>query len=242
MSIWGKVLGGVAGFALGGPLGALIGAVAGHVVDRASGQGAGPDVATKQVAFTIALVVLAAKLAKADGVVTRDEVAAFKRVFRIPESEIRGVGELFNRAKADAAGFEPYARQIGEIFQGRPAILEELLDALFVIAKADGTISGPEIALLEKVAQRFGLEDGVFARLAAEHGAAVSKDPYVILGVARSVGDPELKAAYRKLVRENHPDTLMADGMPPEFAALANQRLALINDAYDRLARERGLR
>jgi DnaJ like chaperone protein len=242
LSIWGKVLGGVAGFALGGPLGAVIGAVAGHFVDRAAAPGGKADVETKQVAFTVALVVLGAKLAKADGVVTRDEVDAFKRVFRIPESEIAGVGRLFDKARADATGFEPYARQIGEIFRGRPAVLEELLDALFAIAAADGKVSAPELDFLEKVAHRFALGDGAFARLAAKHGAAAASDPYVVLGLARDATAAAIKAAYRKLVRENHPDKLTAAGMPPEFVALASERLALINDAYDRLARERGIK
>ncbi len=125
MTIWGKILGGAAGFALGGPLGALIGTAAGHAVDSMR-RPHGED-ATKTVAFTIAIIALGAKMAKADGIVTRDEVEAFKRVFRIPREEMKNVGRVFDQARRDTRGFESYARQIAGMFSDNPAVLEELL-------------------------------------------------------------------------------------------------------------------
>ena len=241
MSIWGKILGGAAGFALGGPLGALIGAVAGHAVDKmrdAEPEGAADD-ATKRIAFTIAVIVLGAKMAKADGKVTRDEVSAFKEVFRIPPDELKNVGRLFNRARNDAAGFEPYARQIGRMFKAHPAVLVELLDGLFHIARADGAVTEDELAYLEQVAKIFGLDAREWDRVRAGNMGPDASDPYVILGVPRESSDDEIKAAYRKLVRENHPDRLVAQGMPQEFVDLANERLATINAAYDRLQKMR---
>ncbi|MFQ5534772.1 MAG: TerB family tellurite resistance protein, partial [Sphingomonadales bacterium] len=141
MSVWGKIIGGVAGFALGGPIGALIGAMTGHAFDRMSEEGApdgglGEDM--RQTAFTVAVIALGAKMAKADGRVTRDEVETFKKVFRIPPEEAGNVGRFFNQAKQEAHGYEPYARQIANMFRNAPAVLEDLLDALFLIAKADG--------------------------------------------------------------------------------------------------------
>lgn len=242
MSIWGKVLGGAAGFALGGPLGALLGAVAGHAVDKlraAPGETADTD-ATKRIAFTIGVIVLGAKMAKADGQVTQEEVNAFKEVFHVPPEEMKNVGRLFNQARRDAAGFEPYARQIGRMFRDNPAVLEELLDGLFHIARADGTVTAGEIAYLEQVARIFGLSDAQWDRIRAGNVGPDKSDPYVILGVSREAGDDEIKSAYRKLVRENHPDRLVAQGMPEEFIALANERLATINGAYDRVRRQRG--
>ena len=156
MSIWGKVLGGVGGFALGGPLGALIGAVAGHAVDRLRGVGDQTQSARKQIAFTIAVIALGAKMAKADGQVTREEIDAFKQVFRIPPEEMKNVGRVFDQARRDVAGFEAYARQIAELFHDNPAVLEELLDGLFHIARADGKVTDDELAYLGTIAGIFG--------------------------------------------------------------------------------------
>lgn len=245
MSIWGKIIGGVAGFAVGGPLGALMGAVAGHAVDRLRESGPAADIDeledTRQVAFTIAVIALGAKLAKADGVVTRDEIAAFKRIFRVPPHEMKNIGRLFNEARQDAAGFEPYAEQIERMFRGNPAVLEELLSALFLIAKANDTYHPAQKTYLRRVAAIFGFDDKTFRRIESVHFGAGKDDPYGVLGVPRTVSDAALKAAYRKLVRENHPDALTAQGMPKEFVDLANEKLAAINAAYDRVRKERGL-
>jgi len=244
MSIWGKILGGTAGFALGGPLGALIGLAAGHAVDRHLRQKAAdaePDIALKNVAFTIAVIVLGAKMAKADGRVTEDEVRAFRQVFRVPEGEIKNVAKVFNQAKRDARGFEPYAEQIARLFRNHPAVLEELLGALFHIAQADGVYHPGEKEFLRQVAAIFGFGQAAFARIEAEHMGAQKGDPYVVLGMSHDATDAELKAAYRKLVKENHPDRLIAEGLPEEFVDLANEKLAAINAAWDRIQKERGL-
>src|SRR5215471_11393383 len=161
MSIWGKLLGGAAGFALGGPLGALLGAVAGHAVDRLADSSlpeAGEEderAAMRQIAFTIGVIVLGAKMAKADGVVSRSEIAAFKQVFTVPPEEETNVGRIFDHARVDAQGYEPYARQIARLFRRKSRVLEGLLDALFHIAKADGQVGEAEIAYLRGVAQIF---------------------------------------------------------------------------------------
>ncbi|MDH3472929.1 MAG: TerB family tellurite resistance protein [Rhodospirillales bacterium] len=243
MSVWGKILGGAAGFALGGPLGALLGGLAGHVVDKfsASAQGEDADDATKNIAFTIGVIVLGAKMAKADGVVTRDEIGAFKEVFRIPPDEMKNVGRLFNQARRDAHGFEPYARQIGRMFKNNPVVLEELLDGLFHIARADGQVTEDEIDYLEQLAGIFGLDPARWERVRAANLGAGDADPYGILGVARNAGDEEVKSAHRRLVLENHPDKLVAQGMPQEFIDLANEKLAKINAAYDQIRKQRNV-
>ncbi len=246
MSIWGKVIGGVAGFALGGPLGALLGAYAGHQIDKSKkGQGARFGAATgesRQMAFTVAVIVLSAKMAKADGVVTRDEVAAFKQMFQIPPNEREEVGRLFNEAKVDAKGFEPYAQQIGQMFVGQPAVLEELMGVLFQIAKADGVVAPAELQYLRQVAHIFGFDANAFERIRASHMDPDEADPYQVLGLTRKASDGEIKKAYRKLIKENHPDTLISQGLPQEFIDLANEKMASINVAYDRIEKERGLK
>ena len=242
MSVWGKILGGAAGFALGGPIGALIGAIAGHAVDKfKDSTGSEASDATKQIAFTIGVIVLGAKLAKADGQVTRDEVDAFKQVFHIPQEEMKNVGRVFDQARKDSRGFEPYAKQLARMFADNPAVLEELLDGLFHIARADGTVAEQEVAYLEQLAVIFGFDAKCWDRIRAANLGAQEGDPYRILGVTREADDQEIRNAHRKLVVETHPDRLVAQGMPQEFVDMANEKLAVINAAYDQIKKQRGI-
>src|SRR6476620_9162974 len=213
MSIWGKLAGAAAGLAIGGPIGALLGGVAGHyVIDRDQEQD-GP--AENQVAFTVGVIALGAKMAKADGVVTMDEVNAFKEVFKVPEGEMKNVARVFNLAKQDVAGYEAYAEQLAVMFKGNRKLLEDVLEGLFHIAKADEVLHPREEQFLQQVAKRFGI------------------DP--------SISNEALKSQYRKLVADNHPDKLMARGVPKEFVAIATEKIAAINEAYGQIAKERGI-
>ena len=240
MSIWGKIIGGAAGFALGGPIGALLGTMAGHAFVDTKERPTDTR-ARKQMAFTAGVIVLAAKMAKADGVVREEEVQAFRKVFhpilrdQVKEAE---VARVFNVAKKDSQGFEPYARQLGEMFRKNPAVLEELLNCLFLIAKADNVYHPKENEYLESVAEIFGLSEAAFRRVRAAHGVD-KPDPYAVLGIPRDIPDDKLKSKYRELVLAHHPDTLIAQGVPQEFIDTANEKLAVINDAYDRIERER---
>ena len=234
MSVWGKISGAAAGLLVGGPVGALVGAVAGHFIfDRESDPG---------VAFTIAVIALAGKMAKADGIATEEEFAIFLRVFSVPQAEEGNVRRVFNLARQDVAGFEAYAGQIAQLFKGNPAILEDVLDGLFEIAKADGVLHPAESRFLERVAEIFGFTPNEFRRIRATHFAPELTDPYVILGLSYVAGEDEIRQTYRRLVRENHPDSLIARGVPEEFIKLANDKLAAINGAYEKIQLERGLK
>ena len=242
MSIWGKILGGAAGLAIAGPIGALIGAIAGHAVDRYRAiqieeGGADP---TKSIAFTIGVIVLSAKMAKADGVVTRDEIDAFKQIFRVPPQETENVAKVFNQARRDSGGFEPYARQLAGMFRDNPTVLEEVLNCLAYVAHADGTLHPAEKQYLHSVSMIFALDGAAFERATATKLDAEAANPYQLLGVTREASNNELKSAYRTLVRENHPDRLMAQGVPEEFIEVANKKLAAINAAYETVQKERG--
>lgn len=251
MSIWGKVVGGVAGFAIGGPLGALLGVAAGHAADAWASQPSappGPDGQpdqTRSMAFTIGVIVLGAKMAKADGVVDRAEIDAFKRVFQIPAEEARNVGRIFDLAKRDSAGFEPYARQLAGMFRDRPTVLEDLLGCLFHIASADGSLHPAELTFLADVARIFGISEATFEGIRRIHGGAACgyedplDDPYAVLGVARTASDAEIKLAWRQALRDNHPDTVMAQGLPAEFVDVATQKTAALNAAYDKIQSQR---
>jgi DnaJ like chaperone protein len=202
---------------------------------------------TRRIAFATAVIVLGAKLAKVDGVVTLDEVRAFKQVFRIDDGEVGDVARIYNQAKASARGFEPYARQISALFGNDPVLLEELLAGLFQVARADGDLNPAEVDFLRRVAAIFGFNLKAFEQIRARFSATArnlsgADDAYAVLGVSRTASDDEVKQTYRKLVREHHPDRLVAKGMPEEFVEQANHRLAAINAAYDRIEKERNLK
>jgi DnaJ like chaperone protein len=239
MSIWGKLAGAAAGLAVGGPIGALLGGVAGHYVIDRDKEEEGP--AENQVAFTVGVIALGAKMAKADGVVTMDEVNAFKEVFKVPEGEMKNVARVFNLAKQDVAGYEAYAEQLAAMFKGNRKLLEDVLEGLFHIAKADETLHPNEEVFLKQVATRFGITETEFAYIKARHVAAAKRNPYDVLGVKPTISDDELKTHYRKLVTENHPDKLMARGVPKEFVAIATEKIAAINESYGQIAKERGI-
>lgn len=193
---------------------------------------------SRQVAFTISMIALAAKMAKADGVVTADEVEVVKRLFDVPERERPNVARLFNLAKQDVAGFDSYAAKIRRLNAEDPDILEDILDGLFVIAKADGLVHEREDAFLERVAEVFGIPSFDFGRIRARHVRPDAADPYVVLGISRGTPAAEIKRIYRRLVADTHPDRLMARGVPVECVRLANDRLAALNVAYEKIERE----
>lgn len=234
MSIWGKIAGAGVGLAVGGPLGALVGAVAGHlVIDRA--------VADNEVVFTVALIALSAKMAKADGQVSDVEIRAFEEVLKVPEFEKGNVDRVYKIAQQDVAGFEAYAAQLARIYRDNPAMLEDVLDALFHIAKADQYIHPAEIEFLRNVADIFGFSEVEFARIRASHLGPEKGDPYLVLGITPDISTEDLRKAYRRLVRENHPDTLIARGVPKELVSIANEKLATINVAYEKILSQRGM-
>ncbi len=249
MNLWNKIIDGAAGFALRGPLGTLLKGITGinsnqAVNDEASaqnGQEKEKRVGARRVAFTIAVIALGAKMAKADGIVSRSEIDAFKDIFHVPPEEMENVGKVFDLARQDPRGFESYARQIARMFGKKHPVLEELLNGLFYIAKADGYIHELEIDFILEVSRIFGFDDEEFARIREANLGQDKADPYRILGIKRNASNEDIKAARRKLARDNHPDRLLAMGLPTEFIAMANERSATINAAYDKIAKERGL-
>lgn len=233
MSIWGKLIGGAAGLALGGPIGALIGIVIGHaLVDVPVERLRTPEADKRQVAFTIAAIALAAKMARADGYAGDEEFQAFRRLFRVEPEEEANVIRFYNLARKSTDGFEAYARQAAQLFGEGSPILEDLLDALFLIARSDGYVTDDELAFLETVGKTLGFKGGAFARIRSRHVPSHPDDPYVILGVEPGASMADVRAAYRELVKQHHPDRHIAAGVPTEFIRVAEQRMAAINAAY----------
>jgi DnaJ like chaperone protein len=194
----------------------------------------------KDIGFTIAVIALSAKMAKADGVVSPLELKAFADVFRYSPEEARNVERVFDMAKQDTAGYEAYAEQIAGLLKDDRKLLQHVLEGLMYVGTADGVLHPQEDLFLKSVATRFGFSDSEYRFFRARF-VVDNANPYDALRLTPEASDAEVKAQYRKLVRDNHPDRLMANGVPAEFIELATRKLAAINDAYDIIARERGL-
>lgn len=193
----------------------------------------------RSVGFTIAVIALGAKMAKADGRVTRDEVTAFREVFTIPQSETENAAKVFNLARRDVAGFEDYAQRIRRMFGDETEPLTDLMEGLFHIAMADGEYHPAEEEYLRRVSKIFGLGDRCFNALQARFVPDAAPDPYDVLGVAPNLPLDDIRKAWRGLVRETHPDQMIARGVPEEAVKLAQTRLVAINAAWEQVLAER---
>lgn len=199
----------------------------------------GDEEVRKRVAFSVAIIALSAKMAKADGVVTEDEVTAFQEIFSVPAEEMTNVARLFNLAKQDVAGYHSYASQVHKLFPRDDPdnldVLHDVIDALFHIAKADGVVHENELLFLEDIAVEFGFNEHAFERIKLRHLSGDTCDPYKILDAEPDWTFEQMKRQYRKRVSEAHPDRLIARGVPPEFVVLATERLAMINLAWEKI-------
>ncbi|RBI86683.1 molecular chaperone DjiA [Rhodosalinus halophilus] len=193
----------------------------------------------RTVAFTIAVIALGAKMAKADGRVTRDEVAAFREVFRIPPDEERAAARVFNLARQDVAGYEEYARRIRSMFGDESPTLCDLMEGLFHIAVADGSYHPREDDFLARVAQIFGLPERNFRALRVRF-VPEQRDPYAVLGVTPEMDLESIRRVWRQQVRETHPDVMLARGVPEEAIRIAERRMQDLNLAWEEIASERG--
>ena len=242
MSIWGKIIGGTTGFALGGPLGAIIGIMAGNIYDKSKKQSFRYNEIPnqqKQNIFALSIIILGAKIAKADGIVTKDEIEAFKEKFRISSKDMQQVGKIFNEAKKTSYGFENIAQQVGELFKDNHIVLEELLNNLFYIAEADGKITKEELGFLTTVSSIFKFDEKTFQRIYQARLKNKESDPYKVLGVNRSDTNEKIRNTWLKLTKENHPDNLVAKGMPSEFIEQTTKKMSSINASYDKIKKLR---
>jgi DnaJ like chaperone protein len=230
MKIWDRIVEGMNGLGIAELLG---------LSAPAADDGGHPGL--RQIGFTIGVIALGAKMARVDGEVSDVEIAAFQDFFQVPPGEEANVQRFFDQAKRDSAGFEAYARQVAALFPDAPEILENVIEGLFSIARADGTIDAAEADYLVQVAGIFGLPSSRFERAKAAATGVMECEPCVVLGIDPLATDEQIREAWLRQVRANHPDRLVAQGLPEEAIAMANRKLALINDAYDRLRRQRGL-
>lgn len=230
MTLWSRIAEALSALAAGEGLAA--------VFDRLRGEGVSTP--ERSVGFTIAVIALGAKMAKADGQVTRGEVAMFRRLFTIPPEEEANAARVFDLARQDIAGFDAYARKIRAMFgPDDNRVLIDLLEALFTIAMADGDYHPGEDAFLHEVARIFGLGEPCFRAMRARFVEGAPRDPYDILGLPPTATREEARAAWKQAVRDTHPDRMIARGVPPEAVQLASRRLIAINAAWEEINGQR---
>ena len=235
MSIWGNLVGGFIGFSFAGPIGALIGSIIGGKISSARRGGFQQSFAQSQQIFVISLVILTAKLAKADGHVSKEELIAIKQKLKVPDNEIDQVGKIFNKAKEDSLGYEPYAKQIAQIYQNKPAVLDEVINILFYIAEADGKVSNSELAMIKNIAQIFNLTDIQFEGIKESRKGSDKLNPYIVLGCTSNDDFATIRKKYLQLSKEHHPDALISKGVPKEVIEESKKKMRAINSAFDKI-------
>jgi len=235
MSIWGSLIGGMIGFSLGGPFGMLLGSLIGGRLSKARSSGTFKSFAQPQQMFALSLIVLSAKLSKADGLVSKEEIIAVKEKLKIPETEMGHVGKIFNKAKEESKGYEPYAKQISDIFRGNIIVLEEVINILFYVAEADGVVSKNEELMIEDIAKIFGLSQSQFESIKESRKSSDKLNPYIVLGSSPEDSLQTIRKRYIKLSKEHHPDLLMSKGIPAEVINESKNKMRSINSAWDQI-------
>ena len=235
MSIWGSLIGGVVGFSFAGPIGALIGSMLGGRISSSRRTGFQRSFAPPQQVFAISLIILTAKLAKADGHVSKEELIAIKQKLKVPDHEIDQVKKIFNKAKEDSLGYEPYAQQIAQIYQNNPAVLDEVINILFYIAEADGKVSNSELAMIRNIAKIFSLTDSQFEGIKESRKSSDKLNPYVVLGCSSNDDFVTIRKKYLQLSKEHHPDILVSKGVPNEVIEESKKKMRAINSAFDKI-------
>ena len=233
MSIWGSLIGGFVGFSFAGPIGALIGSMIGGRMSSSRRPGFQQSFAQPQQMFAISLIILTAKLSKADGYVSKEELIAVKQKLKIPEHEIDQVGKIFNKAKEDSLGYEPYAQQIAQIYRNQPAVLDEVINILFYIAEADGNVSESELVMIRNIANIFGISNSQFNGIKESRKSSDKLNPYIVLGCDPSDDFTTIRKKYLKLSKEHHPDVLVSKGVPKEVIEESKKKMRAINSAFD---------
>ena len=235
MSIWGSLLGGVIGFSLGGPFGALLGSFLGGKISRITSSSSFTSQQNSQQIFALSLIILSAKLSKADGRVSKEELIAVKEKLQIPDSEIDQVAKIFNKAKDETTGYEPYAKQISEIFKGNQNVLEEVINILFYIAEADGHVSNEEESMIANIAFIFGLSQNQYESIKESRKSSDKLNPYIVLESQPTDDLKSIRKKYIKLSKEHHPDLLISKGVPIEVINESKNKMRAINAAWDQI-------
>ena len=235
MSIWGRIIGGAIGWSLLGPFGIIIGSIIGSKI---SSKGSFGSKAQPQQIFAVALIVLSAKVCKADNVVTKEELLAVKEKLKIPESEIDNVGKLFNAAAKESTGYEPYCAQLNSVFANAPQVKEEIINILLYISESDG-IDIRETDLIKDIAKNLGFDDRKFQSIQESRKSSDKLNPYIVLGCNAEDSLQDIRKKYLLLSKEHHPDLLVSKGVPKEVLDESKKTMRAINSAWDQIQKNK---
>ena len=265
MGLLGTLLGGTVGFMFGGPFGAILGGALGANLGGGFGaprspyeqersrdafhhpqEGPGHNPLAAQQAFMVALISLAAKVAKADGKVTRAEIASFDRFLqqnlRMGTEERKIAARIFNEARDSHIPVEEFAHQIRDVLRGRRQQLRDLVTMLMMVAMADGHLHPEEERVIREVNRHLGLSPHDYDSAKALFQPTANVDAaYSTLGLTSSASNDEVKKAYRKMAKEYHPDVVANKGMGADFIKYAEDKMQAVNQAYDQIKKERGM-
>ncbi len=254
MGLMGGIFGGAVGLSLGGPVGAIIGAIVGHklgerahrISDATERSATGAQgIQEAQVVFFVTTFSMLAKMAKADGRVSEEEIELIQDFMQgqlgLSAEDRRYAIEIFRRAKDSPQSFDDFARQFAEVFSSQKGMREVMLDLLVRLAAADGTIHPAEERMLRRAAEIFGLGDAVLDQVLGRWSEDISRH-YAILGISPDASDEEIRSRYRRLVVQYHPDKIIAQGLPEEFVELAQRRFQEIQQAWEAVSHQRGIR
>ena len=241
MSFWKAGIGGMIGFTIGGPIGGILGALIGSKLsDKNQRQPSSNQ--KNQAAFFTALFACFAKIAKADGRVSREEVDKvdyfIKSKFKFPPEQRGFAIEIFNHAKDDQNSFEDYALQLSSLLSSDPSSLMMFYELLFELSMADGYLDPSEEKLLLKAIEIFNLDPDLMSINKKKFGSDVA-DAYVILGVDQSMSFEDIKKAYKRKRKEYHPDTLISKGLPEELLEKAKEKFIEIQSAFEEIEKQK---
>ena len=213
----------------------MLGSFLGGKISRISSSKKISGQQNAQEVFALSLIILSAKLSKADGHVSKEELIAVKEKLQIPDSEIDQVAQIFNKAKDESTGYEPYAKQIAEIFKGNINVLEEVINILFYIAEADGHVSSDEEDMIANIAYIFGLSQKQYQSIKESRKSSDKLNPYIVLESQPTDDLQIIRKKYIKLSKEHHPDLLMSKGVPVEVINESKNKMRVINAAWDQV-------
>ena len=236
MAWTGKIIGGVLGSFIG-PWGTAIGIGIGHQFDKGASR-----VQQAGMAMQVAFFGCMAKMAQADGKITKEEIRAVEQIIArlgyTPTMRAAAI-DIFRKAKDDSHTAGDYLNQLASVIQFNPQIAMTFLAALHAIAQADGLIHPNEREILLQAERAFRLRPGTVETLLGGGSANDLDQAYKVLEVSPDMSDAEIKRVYRQKCTEFHPDKLASKGLPDEFMEFANEQLAKINEAYDTLKKAR---
>ena len=235
MSIWGSLIGGMIGFSLGGPFGMLLGSLLGGKISRSRTAAGFSAINQGQRMFALSLIILSAKLSKVDGHVSKEELIAVKDKLKIPDNELDQVGKIFNKAKEESTGYEPYAQQIAQFYKGNINVLEEVINILFYIAESDGDVSKSELSMIENIAKIFGLTESQYLGIKESRKGSDKLNPYIVLESKPEDDISEIRKKYIQLSKQHHPDLLLSKGVPKEVIEESKNKMRSINNAWDKV-------